>query len=173
MPTETIEKLQGIADERGVKVNALVNDVLERFLNWGVFAERYGMVTLSKEAYRSLLDEIDVNRVPDVAEKAVNYTKEFALLKFRKFTPEVVLSVLQDYSSYANLGITSMNKDGDEIVITTHHPHGLKHSLLAKAITENLLEEVTGSKPEIMITENIAVCRVKQPRASEKKAKSS
>lgn len=165
LPTEMIEKLQGVAEERGVKLNHLVNNILDRFLNWDIFEERQGMVTISRETYRSLLDEVDTKRIPKVAAKVVNYPKEFALLKFGKLSPDTVLFSVRDYGHYSNLGTTKMTTEENEIVMTSHHSFGMKHSLLAKEILEKILQDTNGYKPEIMITENVIVFRLKRPKA--------
>ncbi len=170
LPTEVIQQLQVIADERGVKLNSLVSKLLEQYLDWGIFVDRYGMVTLSRDTYRLLLDEIDPHRMDELAAKVSKHVEEYALLKFKKLSTESILSVFQDYSQYANLGTSTMSREGDEVVITADHPHGMNHSLISKRVTESLLTDSTGVKPQIMITENIAICRVKMPQASPSKA---
>ena len=143
------------AEDAGVSSNALIASVLAKYAEWDRLADRFGFVTMARGGFRALLEEIEDERLLDLAENfAPSLSREVALHFFKKVNFETYYRLLMGVFRYGHLGeyYVEMGKDGD--TLTIHHDLGRKWSLLLSRAIGQSFEAIANLSPEASIEES-------------------
>lgn len=117
------------AHRRGISVNAVVSQVLTKYVEWDRFADRFGFVTITRDGYRKLHDalpEKDFDQIADAA--GSTYPKEIALFFFKRLGVESFIEYLNLSSRYAGWVEVDVRRVPGSIDIALRHGLGERYS---------------------------------------------
>ncbi|HEX2168683.1 MAG TPA: hypothetical protein VHF65_00140 [Nitrososphaera sp.] len=169
-----IDGLQREADNNGVSLNILVNQLLKRYNDWGKYESKLNMIPVPKVMLSSVLDmlveivrEIDTKRTEEYRNKIVRHAAEIAfdamkdavLLMKNQYNLWDVLEVLRQYMKAS--GIKADHRiAGRNNIFVIQHEMGENLSLFTQDILKLIFERLAKAKIESKITPNTTVVEV-------------
>ena len=141
------------AREENIGFNTVVNRLLRKHVEWDRFANRFGMVSLSRETIVSLLDAIDDEKIEEIAESLVPKIKEMVDFWFQSSDLESWIKFLTLISKYGGEGTVFANTSGAQTKLHLRHGLGSKWTRLFAVPIETVLAEM-GVKSEVQKREN-------------------
>src|SRR5918994_3349565 len=169
-----IHGLQREADNNGVSLNILVNQLLRRYNDWGKYESKLNMIPVPKVILSSCMDmlveivrEIDTKRTEEYRNKIVSHAAEIAfdamkdavLLMKNQYNLWDVLEVLRQYMKAS--GIKADHRiAGRKNIFVIQHEMGANLSLFTQDILKLIFERLAKVKIESKITPNTTVVEV-------------
>lgn len=169
-----VDGLQREADNSGVSLNILVNQLLKRYNDWGKYESKLNMIPVPKVILSSCMDmlveivrEIDTKRTEEYRNKIVRYAAEIAfdamkdavLLMKNQYNLWDVLEVLRQYMKAS--GIKADHRiAGRKNIFVIQHEMGENLSLFTQDILKLIFERLAKVKIESKITPNTTVVEV-------------
>jgi hypothetical protein len=169
-----IDGLQREADNNGVSLNILVNQLLKRYNDWGKYESKLNMIPVPKVMLSSVMDmlveivrEIDTKRTEEYRNKIVRHAAEIAfdamkdavLLMKNQYNLWDVLEVLRQYMKAS--GIKADHRiAGRKNIFVIQHEMGENLSLFTQDILKLIFERLAKVKIESKITPNTTVVEV-------------
>jgi hypothetical protein len=145
LPTELEEILSTDAEAKGVSVNALVSSILTKYSQWDRYAEKFGMVTITRTGLRTMIEAFDEETASRVAkEVGAHNPKEMTLFWFRKPNLDTFLSYLNIMCRYGGIGEYELEMDGKNCTILFHHGLGLNVSTYLGHFFTEAIREIVG-----------------------------
>jgi hypothetical protein len=169
-----VDGLQREADNNGVSLNILVNQLLKRYNDWGKYESKLNMIPVPKVMLSSVMDmlieivrEIDTKRTEEYRNKIVRHAAEIAfdamkdavLLMKNQYNLWDVLEVLRQYMKAS--GIKADHRiAGRKNIFIIQHEMGENLSLFTQDILKLIFERLAKVKVESKITRNTTVVEV-------------
>ena len=169
-----VDGLQREADNSGVSLNILVNQLLKRYNDWGKYESKLNMIPVPKVILSSCMDmlveivrEIDTKRTEEYRNKIVRHAAEIAfdamkdavLLMKNQYNLWDVLEVLRQYMKAS--GIKADHRiAGRKNIFIIQHEMGENLSLFTQDILKLIFERLAKVKIESKITRNTTVVEV-------------
>lgn len=164
LPVELKVLLQSDAKSKRTTLNALMTTILMRYAEWDRFTEKFGVVTLSADLFRSLMEKIDEKELQSIAEDyGTRLPMEAMLFWFRRANLDTFLQYLSLNSRYGNLGEYELKVDGRDYTISIHHSYGENYSRFARIFLSDILQKSLGLAPRFQITKNEVVIDFQVP----------
>lgn len=174
LDSNVLDELQYEANNNEISLNVLVNQVLRKYVEWGRYENKLGMMPVPKVMLSSFINETMIlaqnngiflesyrdELIKYSAKKAYQNIKESVLFMKKKFDLWSVLGVLQEYMKVS--GIVSDHKiENSRIhVFVIQHDLGVHWSLFAKELLSIVFHELANVKANIVTTENSTVAEV-------------
>ncbi len=153
IPEDLHRIIQIEAREENIGFNTVVNRLLKKHVEWDRFANRFGMVSLSRETIVSLLDAIDDEKIEEIAASLVPKIKEMVDFWFQSSDLESWIKFLTLISKYGGEGTVFANTSGAQTKLHLRHGLGSKWTRLFAVPIETVLAEM-GVKSEVQKREN-------------------
>jgi hypothetical protein len=169
-----IDGLQREADNNGISLNILVNQLLKRYYDWGKYESKLNMIPVPKVMLSSGIDmsvdiarEIDTKRTEEYRNKIVRHAAEIAfdamkdavLLMKNQYNLWDVLEVLRQYMRAS--GIKADHRiAGRKNIFVIQHEMGENLSLFTQELLKLIFERLAKVKIESKITPNTTVVEV-------------
>ena len=166
--------LQREADNAGVSLNILVNQLLKRYYDWGKYESKLNMMPVPKVMLSSCMDiSIDIVRefdtkgteeyrnkiVKHAAEIAFDAIKDAVLLMKNQYNLWDVLEVLREYMRAS--GIKADHRiSGRKNIFVIQHEMGENWSLFTQELLKLIFERLAKVRIESRITANTTVVEV-------------
>lgn len=152
--------LQQDAKRNKRSFNSHISRIMTKYSEWDRFNERWGIISLRREAFRSILEAIEPDKLVDIAKDIGRHVpREFICFWFKKINLETYLQYLLLVCQYAKFAECEIDNDGKNYTIILSHDIGQKWSeFLAAWFTEGLKNTVD-ILPEIETTRNSIVVR--------------
>ena len=147
--------LEEEARKHNISLNTLVNQLFLSFANFDRYFEKFGMLKISKVAYRRTLKAVPDEEIVEAArEVAQNSARVLLLTRYGTLSLAGVLEYLKGLADYAywfeyNEVVSSERKR----VVTLTHSLGEKFSLFMVAYSKSLFEQIAMS-PKLTSTED-------------------
>jgi len=147
--------LEEEARKHNISLNTLVNQLFLSFANFDRYFEKFGMLKISKVAYRRTLKAVPDQEITEAArEVAQNSARVVLLTRYGTLSLAGVLEYLKGLADYAywfeyNEVVSSERKR----VVTLTHSLGEKFSLFMVAYSKSLFEQIAMS-PKLTSTED-------------------
>ena len=147
--------LEEEARKHNISLNTLVNQLFLSFANFDRYFEKFGMLKISKVAYRRTLKAVPDQEITEAArEVAQNSARVVLLTRYGTLSLAGVLEYLKGLADYAywfeyNEVVSSERKR----VVTLTHSLGEKFSLFMIAYSKSLFEQIAMS-PKLTSTED-------------------
>jgi len=147
--------LEEEARKHNMSLNTLVNQLFLSFANFDRSFEKFGMLKISKVAYRRTLKAVPDQEITEAArEVAQNSARVVLLTRYGTLSLAGVLEYLKGLADYAywfeyNEVVSSERKR----VVTLTHSLGEKFSLFMVAYSKSLFEQIAMS-PKLTSTED-------------------
>ena len=169
-----IDELQRDANQSEISLNVLINKILKKYVQWGRYEHKLGLMPIPKNFFPSLIQEtIRLSEANGISidpykEKLIKYSaevafyniKETVILMKKKFDIWSVLSVLHEYMDVS--GITSDHKieAGKKHIFVIQHELGEYWSLFAKELLNLIFYNIANLRAEIQITQKSIIAEV-------------
>ncbi len=152
---DIFEAVSSLADKGNTSVNAVVNRALRRYVEWEVFAEKFGMLSVTSETITKLFNMMTDKQAREMGENyGSSLAPELITFWFKKFDFASVLKALDLLGSrYGRLFNFDYILDGGTYTLFIRHERGMKHSIYYEEAARALFGKL-GLKPEISLTES-------------------
>ena len=160
--SESLERslVKEAADE-GTTVNAYVNSVLSRHLNWDKKLEEFGIAEIPKSMLKSLLEGCNDETLARIGRESYAVRKEMAEFFFQDSSPDGILNLLATRSRFNPKNQTRVTKEEDNYTIVMRHDFGPKWSIIVKNGLEGLVKQSFHAEPRISQGESVITARFK------------
>ncbi len=140
-----------------ISTNSLLTSIIVKYAEWDRYAEKFGLVSLSRADSRVILEAIDDGKLSqigkDLGERAF---KEFFMLWFKKTDVEKMLEGISLWCKYAGIAEYDFETDGRNYTITLHHDIGEKWSnLIGNLISQGIKTGLGLPNPKLDFTDNL------------------
>ncbi len=153
---EKYEKtLRKTAQEKKISLNTLANQIFGNFAEFDTYAERFGILKISTDTFRRILDVMPQKDLATVASGCGSEeAKEFILFKWKETNYDSVIEFIKTYFGYCGYGQCDIETRNGKTMISVHHDLGEKGSLYLKHFLEGLIMSTLGKECKIIITKD-------------------
>jgi hypothetical protein len=157
---ELDDVLQQDAKRNRLSFNSHISKIITKYSEWDRFNERWGVISLKREAFKSILEAVETDRLVELAEDIGKHVpKEFICFWFKKISLETFLQYLLLVCQYARFAECEIDNVENDYTIILSHDIGQKWSeFLAVWFTEGLKATI-GIPPKVDINRNSIVAR--------------
>jgi len=157
VPQESLKRLDAEAKNRDVSVNALLNQILTKYLTFDLFGEKANPIIIAEATLLALMDHLTPEQLEQAGNKAGSKVLSSLLVHYNiKPTLDSVLEYyIRPMSKYS--GWFSSKYYEEEKKITLHHTFGLKWSYFLKGHVGASIRSVLKVEPKIDISESSAI----------------
>src|SRR2546428_11872675 len=144
---ETVDRqLREWAEREGVSVSFLANKALRRLVEWDMYADRFGFISMPREALSRMIELLSEDEVRDLGRWAgEDVYRAFTTFMFKHLDLETVLEVIPKPSSrYTRAFEYEEKRDGSRTVIVLRHGSGHKYSLFYEEMARALFAALGG-----------------------------
>jgi hypothetical protein len=162
---DNVKKLRSEADNQGVSLNSLINQILKSFLEWHIYEPKVGMVPLSKPVVQELFRKMSKEQMMDIATRVGKSEVQNAAI-FMKGGKIELYSFLSWFENRMKNSSIQMSHTFDEKSRT--HTYIMKHdicenwSLYFKEILQYIFNEVLGKRVDISTSYSMLTFKFKQ-----------
>jgi hypothetical protein len=160
IPKDLDSILQQDAKRNRLSFNSHILRIMTRYSDWDRFNERWGIISLKRDVFRSILEVVEPDKLASAAmDVGSHIPKEFISFWFKKINLDTYLQYLSLVCQYAKFAECEIDNDGKDYTIILSHDLGQKWSdFLAVCITEGL-KVTTGVLAKTDTTRNSVIVR--------------
>jgi hypothetical protein len=148
------------ADHRSVSLNSLVKEILTRYAEWDRYAQKFGVISISGEVFRSILEVVDSEKLQVIArDMGGRIPKEASLLVFQKMSVDTYFAALTTLLKYGGFGEYDVKRTGEGYTVFVRHGLGMKWSEFLKSSVTESAKTLLGTVPCFEMTSNSFVAR--------------
>lgn len=152
IPRALYKVIQEDAESDGVGFNTVLTRILRKYVEWDRVAEKLGMLSVTREAMKSLMGAISESQIDTIAKKdAPPVTKEMAEFWFMSSSIESQIQLLERFCKYGGLGDYNINKVENETKLHLRHGLGRSFSRMLAGIFGTIFQSVN---PQVEAEEN-------------------
>ena len=119
--------VQKDAKSKRISINSLLTSIIVKYAEWDRYAEKFGLVSLTRDDTRSILGAIDDNKLSQIGQDLGKQAlKELMMLWFKKIDVESVLEEISLWCKYTGNARYDLETDGRNYTITLNHEIGVK-----------------------------------------------
>jgi len=156
-------KLEAVAREQNVPVNALVNKAINRFIDWEVHAEKFRFMSVSPSTQAKLMDYLTEEQARELGKWwAENAIIGLIVFWFKKFDFDALMKAIELLGSeYGRIFTHKFSIDDDgNYTIVLRHERGLKTSYFYEEAAKSLftrlgIKNMKSSTTEDQVTVNV------------------
>jgi hypothetical protein len=152
---DTFGEISAMAEKERTSVNAVVNKALRKYVEWDVFAEKYGLLSVTSGTITKLFNMMTDKQARELGtDYGSNLAPELITFFFKRFDFETVLKALDLLGTkYGRLFNFDYIYDGKMYTLFIRHGRGMKHSIYYEEVAKALFGRL-GLKPEISMTDS-------------------
>ena len=148
------------AKTKRITVNALISSIMTKYAEWDRYNERFGVISIKRDAFRSILAMIEDDKIIRVSKEIGNQIpKQFILFWFKKTTLETYLEYMSLVCRYAEFAQYEIDTDGTNYTMTLLHDLDEKWSLFLKNWIEQGMKTTVGIIPLFDVSKNSVIVR--------------
>jgi len=138
---EEYEKvLRKIAEENKTSLNTLANQIFGNYVEFELYAKKFGTLRMSTDTFRRMLDVLDEKSIMGIATRCGSQeAKEFILFKWKKINSKTVTDFIKIYFDLCGYGRCNMDMAEGDVTFSVHHDLQEKGSLFLKHLLESLI----------------------------------
>jgi hypothetical protein len=158
--------LQKDAKSKRISTNSLLTSIITKYAEWDRYAEKFGLISLTRADSRSILEAIDDNKLSQIGKDLGKRAfKEFLMIWFKKTTDvEKVLEGISLWCKYAGIAEYDLETDGRNYTLTLHHEIGEKWSnLIGHLISQGIKTELGLPNAILDFTNNLIIIKFSVP----------
>jgi hypothetical protein len=148
-----MDKLRVEANNRGISLNMLVNQIIKNFVDWYMFEPKIGMIPLSKpvviELFRNLKEEEVLHIATGIGKNAIY---DIALFMKTRIDMDLFLEWFESRMKNSSMHISHI-VNGHTHTYTMKHDICLNWSLYYKTILDLIFYEIFKKRVDINISE--------------------
>lgn len=152
---ELINRLKQDANERETSLNALINQILRRYIEWELYEKKLGMISLPKQLVKELCNLLPNEEIIKIGERmGKNMLADIIMFMKGKIDQDTFLSWLDARLKHSSLEVNHCFEDNLHTIIIKHDL-GEKWSLYHKVVFEFIFQELLDKKVDIEYNENV------------------
>jgi len=160
IPRSLYETLKEDAKEKGSNLNALASRVLTRYVEWDRYADRFGIISFSREVFKGILDTTEPEDLFRTARRLGTRTPKAGILFwFKEASTETFLAGLSNLFRYGRMGECEIKTSGNENVVIIRHDLGTKWSRFLQNYLDSAAQTVLSTRPEFDATPSLVSMR--------------
>jgi hypothetical protein len=141
-----ITTLRAESERRHISLNTMINQILQRYVEWDMYGSKVGMVSLLKPIVSELFKKMSRQEIIELATGiGKNATSDAALFMKGKMNLDSFLSWLELRMSNSSVEI-SHNVEGGVYTYILKHDLGENYSLFQKIVLELIFNDVLGKR---------------------------
>lgn len=152
------QKLRLEAEQKRVSLNTLVNQIFAEHVELHHYIQRFGTITMSKDAFKLILESLDEQKIItlaiDIASKA---PEDFILFKWKELSSNSVIDFMKMYFEHCGYGQYDYAKKQHTNIFSIRHDLGKKGSLYLKTYIETVIKAALGRECKSIVTEESIV----------------
>src|SRR5712691_2939631 len=158
-------QLREWAEREGVSVSFLANKALRRLVEWDMYADRFGFISMPREALSQMIELLSEDEVRSLGRWAgENVYRAFTTFVFKHLDMETVLEVIPKLTSrYTKAFEYEEKRDGSRTVVVLRHGRGRKYSLYYEELARALFVDVGSQSIRTEPQENAVVLEFSIP----------
>jgi hypothetical protein len=138
--------------------------VFTKFVQWDKFAQRFGYVTVSREALASILELVDEKKLEEKARIiGAKVPREASMFWFKKTNVETFLSYLQNTCKYGGQAECEHQVSAGDYTIALRHELGPKWSQWLRFMIDEALRNLFGIVAQFETTDSEVIVRFYAP----------
>src|SRR5215469_15167346 len=152
--------LRNDAKTKRITVNALISSIMTKYAEWDRYNERFGVISIKRDAFRSILGMIEDDKIIRVSKEiGAQIPKQFILFWFKKTTLETYLEYMSLVCRYAEFAQYEVDTDGNNYTMTLLHDLDEKWSLFLKNWIEQGMKTTIGIIPLFDVSKNSVIVK--------------
>ncbi len=161
---DVFDAVSTLADKEKTSVNAVVNRALRRYVEWEIFAEKFGLQSVTGATITKLFDLVTEKQTRELGEHyGRNIAPELITFWFKKLDFATVLKALDLLGMrYGRLFHFDYVFDGEKYTLFIRHERGMKLSIYYEAAAKALFGKL-GIRPETSVTDSQVTVVVSAP----------
>jgi hypothetical protein len=158
-------QLEKLAHEQRVSVNYYANQALRKFVEWDVFAERLGFVTLPSDIFEKLVGSITDEQAKELGGWfGRNLAKDLIAFLFKRVDLETSVRALELLGPrYGKAFRFEYTNDGHLTTVILNHGFGRKASLFYGEAVKALLKDLVNTQVDIGLSEHQVFAQIVGP----------
>ena len=138
---EEYEKvLRNIAEENKTSLNTLANQIFGNYVEFELYAKKFGTLRMSTDTFRRMLDVMDEKSIMEIATRCGSQeVKEFILFKWKDVNSKTVTDFIKIYFDLCGYGRCNLDETEGKVTFSVHHDLQKKGSLFLKYLLESLI----------------------------------
>ena len=151
---EKYEKvLRNIAEENKTSLNTLANQIFGNYVEFELYAKKFGTLRMSTDTFRRMLDGMDEKRIIEIATRCGSQeVKEFILFKWKEINSKTVTDFIKIYFDLCGYGRCNLDEAEGKVTFSVHHDLQEKGSLFLKHLLESLIRTALGKDCKTNVT---------------------
>ena len=149
-----LEALSADAAENGTTVTDLLVTILTRYIEFERQAKKFGMVTVSRNTFKALLDSLPDEKIREVALAQSVGVEEFVDFWFKKRDVNSVLATLNVASKYQRVFEYTASRNEQAMTITIRSDLGQKFIHFIRTAWEKGITSTLGITPKVEEEQN-------------------
>jgi hypothetical protein len=156
--------LQKDAKSKGISVNSLLSIIITKYAEWDRYVEKFNVITMKKESFKTLVSAIDDDKVTDVSQELGDKVpSQFIFFWFKKNTLENYLKYISLICKHGGFAQYEIEQEGREYTITLIHELGEKWSNFLANWMKAGMKSSIGIIPRIDVMQNSVISKFTAP----------
>ncbi|OLB46342.1 hypothetical protein AUI07_04645 [archaeon 13_2_20CM_2_53_6] len=158
-------QLEKLAHEQRVSVNYFANQALRKFVEWDVFADRLGFVTLPSDIFEKLVGFVTDEQAKELGGWfGKNLAKDLIAFLFKRVDLETSVRALELLGPrYGKAFRFEYTNDGHLTTVILNHGFGRKASLFYGEAVKALLKDLVNTTVDIGLSEHQVFAQIVGP----------
>src|SRR5579862_2759177 len=142
IPRELDDVLRRDAQSRGISFSSLVSEIFTKYAEWDRLANKFGVVTLSRGAFRGMWEIIGKEKAAGIGkEGGSKAATEVAHFWFKKLNTRTFLKLIELFAKYRkDFEYEVESGDEREYSITVHHEINEAYSIYLESWFESAIK---------------------------------
>ncbi|MFI5421006.1 MAG: hypothetical protein ACHQ1H_08570 [Nitrososphaerales archaeon] len=162
---ELDEILKRDAEDKGISVNSLVSEIFTKYSEWDRFADKFGMVTLPRQAFSKIWDYFTKEQAASWGKDAGrNIAPEIAQFWFKRLNAQTFLKLIALAAIYGKIYEYEVEtNEWKQYTITVHHESNELFSIWLEQYFLSVIESFTGAIPKIKVGHTSVIITFTEP----------
>jgi hypothetical protein len=164
---ELDDVLRRDAESRGISISSLVSEIFTKYSEWDRLANKFGVVTLSRGAFRGMWEIIGKEKAVSMGKEGGSRTAtDVAHFWFKRLNTRTFLKLIELFGKYTRFFEYEVeSKDEREYTITVHHDINEAYSIYLENWFESAIKIFIGVTPSSKTSLNSVVITFTEPRS--------
>lgn len=148
-----MDVLRSESEKREVSLNTLVNQVLKRYTEWGMYEPKVGMIPIARPLVSALFEHLDEKEVVEIARKVgKNTVHDIALFMKTKMDLQSFLSWFEMRIKTSSIEFSHSRLADGRHTYVIKHDLGYHWSLYHKTLLELIFNEILHKRIDVTMT---------------------
>ena len=161
LPKNLVNELDGEANQKKISQNVLVKQILERYIQWGRYSDKIGMIPVPKEILETLGSELGGKEIDEIINVVFPMIKNTVMFIKGGYDLERCLETLEDYMNASGMN-SDHRAEGDLHSFIIQHELGMKWSVFTEQLLTQIFRNFASDKDlKFQITDSTVILKVR------------